>query len=215
MRSVVIPAVSDDHPYHLAVSVTRPGDWTELLFYILYFSSTRSTQTFLLVPLKIMKRLKKLSVKTTVLGRSGRSTIRVPLSVESNSATATLVESTGSGGADLLGGETDDHFEHICDDDKEDSSHARRSINSFANWERLRPHFLRATVEELCIPEGTNCCVCLVEMATIRCTYCGPRQFFSQSCAYTLHETRNQLRVMEQWTVNKIINLLFVFLFSA
>ena len=162
-----------------------------------------------------MKRMKKLSVKTTVLGRSGRSTIRVPLSVESNSATATLVESTGSGGADLLGGETDDHFEHICDDDKEDSSHARRSINSFANWERLRLHLVRATVEELCISEGTNCCVCLVEMATIRCTYCGPRQFFSQSCAYTLHETRNQLRVMEQWTVNKIINLLFVFLFSA
>lgn len=156
--------------------------------------------------------MKKLSVKTTVLGRSGRSTIRVPLSVESNSATATLVESSGG---DLLGGETDDHFEHICDDDKEDSSHARRSINSFANWERLRPHLLRATVEELCIPEGTNCCVCLVKMATTRCTYCGPRQFFCQSCVYTLHETRNQLHVMEQWTVNIIINLLFVFLFCA
>ena len=81
-------------------------------------------------------------MKTTVLGRSGRSTIRVPLSVESNSATATLVESTGSGCADLLGSEIDDHFEDTCNDDKEDSSHARRSINSVANWERLRPHLL-------------------------------------------------------------------------
>ena len=58
-----------------------------------------------------MKRMEKLLVKTTVLGRSRRSTIRVPLSVESNSATATLVES--SCGTDLFRGEIDDHFEHM------------------------------------------------------------------------------------------------------
>ena len=76
-----------------------------------------------------------------------------------------------------------------------------RNISSFCDWETLWQRLHNATLEENCLKDGQWCLVCGAVLATDRCTYCGPGQFFCLKCANELYENRNQFHVMEKWAV--------------
>ena len=92
----------------------------------------------------------------------------------------------------------------------EDSAGTKRNINLFCNWEKLRPRMQRACLEENFLKDDQICVVCLVHPALIRCSYCGPRQYLCETCAYSLHEKRNQFHVMEKWTVSGTFTIIFI-----
>ena len=141
-----------------------------------------------------MKRLQQCTVKTKILSRRGNYVVRTPLVVQKE-----IPKSNAQ--LDLL---LDEPFElegNSCDRMCDDSANTQRNISAFCNWEKLRPQLLTSHLEQSYLRDSESCIVCLKESATIRCTYCGPRQYFCQSCANSQHERRNQFHVMEKWEV--------------
>jgi len=86
-------------------------------------------------------------------------------------------------------------------DEAQHSTAQRRICNSVVNWEKVRDKLFMAAVEEESLPEKAVCVVCKQRESTVRCRYCGPRQFFCSTCAHDLHAERNQFHVLEQWKV--------------
>ena len=150
-----------------------------------------------------MKKVKPVSVKTIVLGRTGKSVIRTPLAVGS----ATSCSSQPSEGSSSLS-EADSEV-HVNDqdvpvfssDEFQQSAAHRRSYSSVFNWEKIREKLLVTAVAEDCLPEKCLCVFCKERESIARCRYCGPKQFFCSICAHDLHAERNQFHVLEQWKV--------------
>lgn len=147
-----------------------------------------------------MKKIQKVCVKTVVMGRSGRSVVRTPLSVDIPTTTKY------TSGENMEVSCVEDHVEEEVFDlnlNSEDSAAYRRNINSRCNWEKIRLMLIKARLEDYSFPENAMCGVCANDQAEacIRCQYCGPKQFFCETCALKVHEIRNQFHVMEKWMV--------------
>ena len=76
-----------------------------------------------------------------------------------------------------------------------------RVLSISANWEKVREKLLNSYIEEQHLPDNVNCVNCQKSIATTRCEYCGPRQYFCVGCARALHVNRNKFHVLEQWKV--------------
>ena len=150
-----------------------------------------------------MKKVRKVFVKTTVIGRSGKSIVHTPLTVDMPASTPSSMDKS-----------SDKTMKVSCSDDhvaedvvfnpsstSEDSAAHRRNISSFCNWEKIRPILIKARIEDYSFAENAVCGVCANVEACVRCQYCGPKQIFCESCALSVHETRNQFHVMEKWMV--------------
>ena len=152
-----------------------------------------------------MKRLQQLSVKTKVFDRKGTFSTRTPLTIERSNSSGTNISTNVLGEIGELEEEAVVNENSSCDD----SQNTQRNISTFCNWEKLRTRLRRASLEECCLKSDQTCVVCLTQPAVIRCTYCGPRQYFCQTCAYSLHEERNQFHVMEKWMVHACAQISF------
>jgi len=147
-----------------------------------------------------MKKVKPVSVKTIVLGRTGKTVIHTPLAVSSNAAGSQLNQGTSSPITDAVDVDNVD-VPVFSPDEAQHSTAQRRICNSVVNWEKVRDKLFMAAVEEESLPEKAVCVVCKQRESTVRCRYCGPRQFFCSTCAHDLHAERNQFHVLEQWKV--------------
>jgi hypothetical protein len=151
--------------------------------------------------------MKKVCVKTVVVGRSGKSTIRTPLTVDVGSKNQAIPINVDYDSEQEPYGSSDNFFnEEVTiapDNSAEESTTHKRNISNFCNWEKIRPMLLKASFEDASFPtnDAPMCSVCMNKQACVRCQYCGPRQFFCEECALAFHETRNQFHVMEKWMV--------------
>ena len=147
-----------------------------------------------------MKKVKPVSLKTIVLGRTGKTVMHTPLAVSSNAAGSQLNQGTSSRITEAA--DVDNHDVPVFSPDEAQHSTAqRRNYNSVVNWEKMRDKLFMAAVEEESLPEKAVCVVCKQRESTVRCRYCGPRQFFCSTCVHDLHAERNQFHVLEQWKV--------------
>ena len=85
-----------------------------------------------------------------------------------------------------------------------------RVLSTSGNWEKVREKLLNSHIEEQQLPDNVICINCQQGIATTRCEYCGPRQYFCVGCARALHGSRNKFHVLEQWKVS--MNVINVFL---
>ncbi|KXJ24435.1 hypothetical protein AC249_AIPGENE22621 [Exaiptasia diaphana] len=81
------------------------------------------------------------------------------------------------------------------------SSYEKRQISNIQKWDNIRTQLFDAYVEGCCIPTDTTCVYCLQNPATLRCQYCGPKQYFCFDCANILHSARNNFHVLEKWKI--------------
>ncbi|XP_027035703.1 uncharacterized protein LOC113664303, partial [Pocillopora damicornis] len=79
------------------------------------------------------------------------------------------------------------------------SSYEKRHIANIQKWDNIRRQLFDSYVEECCFLTDTTCVYCLQEPATLRCQYCGPKQYFCLECANILHSVRNHFHVLEKW----------------
>ena len=140
-----------------------------------------------------MKNFKRVSVKTIVLGRTGKTVIHTPLTVRSNASGSQPTQGTSS-----LGEAVDDHVHDDHDilrfspDEAQLSAAHRRNLNPVVHWEKLQDKLFATAVGEETLPEKCVCVVCRRE-STMRCWYCGPRQFLVRLVLmiYTRRETNS------------------------
>ena len=148
-----------------------------------------------------MKKFKPVSVKTIVLGRTGKSVICTPLAVSSASSCSPQPSEGSSSLSEAALEVNDQDVPVFSSDEFQQSAAHRRSYSSVLNWEKIREKLLATAVAEECLPEKCLCVFCKERESTARCRYCGPKQFFCSTCAHDLHAERNQFHVLEQWKV--------------
>ena len=148
-----------------------------------------------------MKKFKPVSVKTIVLGRTGKSVIHTPLAVSSPSSCSSQPSEGSSSLSEAALEVNDQDVPVFSSDELQQSAAHRRSYSSVFNWEKIRQKLLATAVAEECLPEKCLCVLCKERESTVRCRYCGPKQFFCCTCAHDLHAERNQFHVLEQWKV--------------
>lgn len=90
-------------------------------------------------------------------------------------------------------------FEEFSESGSGLSSYEKRHIANIQKWDNIRRQLFDSYVEECCFPTDTTCVYCLQEPATLRCQYCGPKQYFCLECANILHSVRNHFHVLEKW----------------
>ena len=138
-----------------------------------------------------MKRLKPVKVKTIVLRRNGRSVKNTTLylhpigSGPPVEASAEDEQETAASLADKHDTETG-----LLSPTDERPPTLGRMISSAVNWERVRHDLLNASTEEEALPLGVVCSSCERAPASLRCQYCGLRQFFCDECVHNLHSQR-------------------------
>ena len=103
-----------------------------------------------------MKKVKLVSVKTIVLGRTGKTVIHAPLAVSSNAAGSQLNQGTSSPITDAVDVDNLDVpvFSPV---EAQHSTAQRRICNSVVNWENVRDKLFMAAVEEESLPEKAVC----------------------------------------------------------
>ncbi|XP_022779368.1 uncharacterized protein LOC111320900 [Stylophora pistillata] len=95
----------------------------------------------------------------------------------------------------------------LDDLDKQELSNQQqnRVLSISTNWEKVRENLLNSYIEEQHLPDNINCVNCQESIATTRCEYCGPRQYFCVECARALHVNRNKFHVLEQWKMRQLL----------
>ena len=88
-----------------------------------------------------------------------------------------------------------------------------RVLSIAGNWEKVRERLLNTYIHEQHLPDNVNCVNCQEHIATTRCEYCGPHQYFCVGCARALHLNRNKFHVLEQWKV--CMNVFWPFVFYS
>ena len=149
----------------------------------------------------IMKEFKPVSVKTIFLGRTGKSVIHTPLAVSSASSCSSQPSEGSSSLSEAALEVNDQDVPVFFSDEFQQSTAHRRSCSSVFNWEKIREKLRVTAVAEECLPEKCLCVLCKERESTVRCRYCGPKQFFCSTCAHDLHAERNQFHILEQWKV--------------
>ena len=153
-----------------------------------------------------MKRCSKATLKTVVWGRRGKSVLRTPLTVRQSPSKKKCRLAEGR----AIDVEIVKHHqsEPVCETLNEKVHVNQRKVSNTSNWEKIREAMLRVRISNDDFEEGTSTCVvCGDSLATIRCQYCGPKQYFCHICAENIHADRNQFHVLEQCKV--LYNFMF------
>ena len=146
-----------------------------------------------------MRRLKPVFLDVKNIRRDGKkTTVSIPLRVDLGKQPHKSTEENSQ--------DTNSPVEQdvpLGDLDKQDLStqQQNRVLSISANWEKVREKLLNSYIEEQHLPDNVNCVNCQKSIATTRCEYCGPRQYFCVECARALHVNRNKFHVLEQWKV--------------
>ncbi|PFX16013.1 hypothetical protein AWC38_SpisGene19737 [Stylophora pistillata] len=144
-----------------------------------------------------MRRLKPVFLDVKNIGRDGKkTTVSIPLRVDLGKQPHKSTEENSQ--------DTNSSVEQdvpLDDLDKQELStqQQNRVLSISANWEKVREKLLNSYIEEQHLPDKINCVNCQKSIATTRCEYCGPRQYFCVECARALHVNRNKFHVLEQW----------------
>ncbi|RMX52982.1 hypothetical protein pdam_00025094, partial [Pocillopora damicornis] len=96
-------------------------------------------------------------------------------------------------------------FEEFSESGSGLSSYEKRHIANIQKWDNIRRQLFDSYVEECCFLTDTTCVYCLQEPATLRCQYCGPKQYFCLECANILHiikEYMNKEGMFTPYVVN-------------
>ena len=146
-----------------------------------------------------MRQLKPIFLDVNNIGRNGKKTtlsilLRVDLVKQPHKSTEENSQDTNS---------PVEQDVPLGDLDKQELStqQQNRVLSISANWEKVREKLLNSYIEEQHLPDNVNCVNCQKSIATTRCEYCGPRQYFCVGCARALHVNRNKFHVLEQWKV--------------
>ena len=108
-----------------------------------------------------MKKFKPVSVKTIVLGRTGKSVIHTPLAVSSASSSQPNEGSSSSLPEAAFEDVTPVHDVPVfSSDDSQQSAAHRRNFNSMINWEKIREQLLITAIGEESLPEKCVCVGC-------------------------------------------------------
>ena len=154
--------------------------------------------------------LKPLSLKIDFLGKKGKRKENISLAVR-NSKKIKEEKACGSSTSNDDRQQDLDVFE---DDYSQRATYESRKLTAYQKWTDLRQNLIKTAVSECCIPPDVVCCICHNDIAVIRCTFCGPQQFFCHSCAIELHSYRNYFHVMDFWKVSNLIVYIFVISFN-
>ncbi|KAJ7375262.1 hypothetical protein OS493_002009 [Desmophyllum pertusum] len=158
-----------------------------------------------------MKRFKPVSVKNNCPWKRRKSVIHTPLAVNTNASrkeyTSTRANQPTSSSPPESADIIDDHDVPVFSPEAQHSEAYRRNLNSVLNWDKVRDQLLNANVEEEAMPASSLCSLCKEQEPSLRCQYCGPRQFFCSKCAHDLHAERNQFHIMELWKDNRFVPL--------
>lgn len=146
--------------------------------------------------------LKPLTLKVQFIGKTRKRQENISLDLEektsvkpseldkaTTSATTTATTSTAV---------TFDDFFSV---DGASRTYESRKLKAIQKWAELRQTLIDAAIEEQSIATNTMCSVCSSNDAEVRCTFCGPRQYFCRGCGIEEHKERNYFHVMELWQV--------------
>ena len=148
-----------------------------------------------------MKEFKPVSVKTIFLGKTGKSVIHTPLAVSSASSCSSQPSEGSSSLSEAALEVNDQDVPMFSSDEFQQSAAHRRSYSLVFNWEKICEKLLVRVVAEESLPEKCLCVFSKERELTVRCWYCGLKQFFCSTCTHDLHVERNQFHVLEQWKV--------------
>ncbi|PFX18881.1 hypothetical protein AWC38_SpisGene16723 [Stylophora pistillata] len=143
-----------------------------------------------------MRRLKPVFLDVKNIRRDGKkTTVSIPLRVDLGKQPHKSTEENSQDTNSPV--EQDVPLEDV---DKQELStqQQNRVLSISANWEKVREKLLNSYIEEQHLPDNTNCVNRQKSIATTRCEYCGPRQYFCVECARALHVNRNKSHVLEQ-----------------
>ena len=75
------------------------------------------------------------------------------------------------------------------------SLHQINQKQSIEVWKKIRHELLKVAVEIEAMPENEQCCVCLAEMATIRCLQCSSSLYYCSTC---FDESHSQTKIFHR-----------------
>lgn len=147
-----------------------------------------------------MRRLKPVFLNVKNIGRDGKgTTVSIPLKVDLRRQPAE--KSTEENSKDIDSPVEQDVPLDDLDNQPLTTQQQNRVLSISDNWEKVREKLLESYIEEQHLPGNANCVNCQESIATTRCEYCGPHQYFCVGCARALHVNRNKFHVLEQWKV--------------
>ena len=162
-----------------------------------------------------MHRLKPVTLHVKNIGRDGKkSTVSIPLKVDFRRQ---LEKNTQEIDKEIDNPEEQDVPLHDLGNQLSTSQQQNHVLSTSGNWEKVREksELLNSYIEEQQLPDNVICVNCQQGIATTRCEYCGPHQYFCVGCARALHGSRNKFHVLEQWKVSmKVINVFLSVVFS-
>ena len=97
----------------------------------------------------------------------------------------------------------EEHPEHSV------SSYEKRRRREADHWESLQDDLTKTYIEGSAMKPNQCCIKCIEDgrpnmLATMRCSDCGPNQFYCSDCAESLHKTRNFFHIVEVWKVSNL-----------
>ena len=154
-----------------------------------------------------MRRLKPVSLNVKNIGRDGKeTTVSIPLKVDFGRQPEKTMEENNK---EIDSPEEQDVPLHDLENQPSTSQQQNRVLSTSGNWEKVREKLLNSYIEEQQLPDNVICVNCQEVIATTRCEYCGPRQYFCVGCAQALHGSRNKFHVLEQWKVSMKVRNVF------
>ena len=158
-----------------------------------------------------MRRMKPVSLKVKNIGRHGRkTTVSIPLRVDPGRP---LQNSTQENSTDIDNQSEDQSLPLDDLNQPSTTQQQNRVLSVFDNWEKVREKLLSSYIEDQQLPENVKCVNCQDSIATTRCEYCGPHQYFCVGCARSLHTNRNKFHVLEQWKACIFVKFVFLSIF--
>ena len=156
-----------------------------------------------------MRRLKPVSLNVKNIGRDAgdgkKTTVSIPLKVDFGRQPE---KSTQENKKEIGSPEEQDVPLYDLENQPSTSQQQNRVLSTSGNWEKVREKLLNSYIEEQQLPDNVICVNCQEGIATTRCEYCGPHQYFCVGCARALHGSRNKFHVLEQWKVSlKVTNV--------
>ena len=147
-----------------------------------------------------MRRLKPVFLNVKNIGRDGKKiTQSIPLRVDIGPRQPENI--TEEKNKDIDSAVEQDVPLDDLDKQQPTTQQQSRVLSISDNWEKVREKLLNSYIEEQHLPDNVNCVNCQERIATTRCEYCGPHQYFCVGCARALHVNRNKFHVLEQWKV--------------
>ena len=115
-----------------------------------------------------------------IVGDGKKTTVSIPLKVDFGRQPE---KSTQEDNKEIDGPEQQDVPLYDVENQPSTSQQQNRILSTSGNWEKVREKLLNSYIEEKQLPDNVICVNCQEGIATTRCEYCGPYQFFCIGCA--------------------------------